>query len=132
MILSSKDRFNRYCCLWLNFFVSIVSHKSFIEEFENFQLISSETLLVEILWCTFDSFSDFQLNNIDVNKFDQSVAELWICHRICRIDVFVNLSDLCNFSSLVRLSETHLIDHQSLLYDCVYFHKTIVKRFWIC
>jgi hypothetical protein len=72
-----------------------------------------------------NSFSDFQLNDINVNKLCQSIAEFWLRHRIREIAVFVNSSDLCNLSSFVEFSETHQIDHQSLLCDNVKLDQTI-------
>ncbi len=100
-------------------FLRSLSHQKFwssriliLEDFDRQRFLHqwfwfSEILIVKVLCRTLDSFDDFQLNDISINKFDQSVAEFWLRHCICEIDIFVNSSDLCNFSSLVRLSQAH-------------------------
>jgi hypothetical protein len=103
---------------WRFWSSKIFDHRDFDHQRWSHQSVSSE-----VLCRTLDSFSDFQFNDTAVNKLDQSVAEFRLRHRICRIAVFVNSSDLCNFSSLVRLFETHQIDHQSFFCDCVYFTR---------
>jgi hypothetical protein len=54
------------------FSMSSVNHKRFIRDVSIYLI---KMFLSEMLCRTLNSFSDFQLNDISINKLDQSVAE---------------------------------------------------------
>jgi hypothetical protein len=95
----------------------------------SFWIISS--FLIVLFIHSFHSCCRSQIDDICVNQLRESLTEIDLCHCICRIRIVINSSNFRNLFTLIWLTKTHQVDHQSLFWRSVELDETVIKWSWI-
>jgi hypothetical protein len=88
-------------------------------------------LNVNLIGWSFNSFVNVHVDRVDINQCFQNRECFAFDHRVDRIVDFMYSFYFRDFSSLVWLSKTHDVYHDTLFLRRVEFYKTVVQRFWI-
>jgi hypothetical protein len=72
-----------------------------------------------------------QIDDICVNQLRKSLTRINLRHCIGRICIFINSPNLRNLSSLIWLTKTHQVDHQSFFWRDFELDETVIKWSWI-
>lgn len=68
---------------------------------------------------------------ISVNKFLKNMVQFCLCHDIDKVDITINLSDVHDLPSFIKLLVVYYINYWAFFLGCAKFNKTIVQSFQI-